>query len=102
MFLPQALTTRYKKIVTQLLLHYVSICISSKQMPQIFKIIFHTGYKYFCPLCCHLPPTFSNKNSFSSQNPTPVETETHFSREVVKVLKEIAVADRIWSSVKLF
>lgn len=31
-----------------------------------------------------------------------METETHFSREVVKVLKENAVADRTWSSVKLF
>ena len=84
MFLLQAVTSCYKKIVTQFLLQCVSICIST--VSQIFKMVFHNGDTnipvHHVVICVIY---FQIKTAFLVKKIPLVESETHFSRETVKV-----------------
>ena len=72
MLFPKAPASCGKKILKQFLLHCTSICMSSKAMSHIFKVLFHTGDINIFVLCgaffskyVQLKSSFSNEKNNS-------------------------------------
>ena len=81
---------------------------SSKSVPQIFKILCQTGdINIFVLRGAFFSRYVQLKSSFSDEKTLAVKSETHFSREANEnsrgtALKENSIIGRIWSSAKLF
>ena len=65
------------------LLHCTSISISSKRVPQIFKILFETGD--INSFALRFSRYVQLRNSFSDEKTSAVIYERHFHREAIKV-----------------
>ena len=97
-----------KKKLKSVLVNCTSICMSSKILSHIFKIIFQTrNIKFFVLLGASFSRYIQLKGSFSDEKISTVIFETHFSSEAIrikccKVLKESFIIGRCWSSAKLF
>ena len=81
MLFPEAPASCDKKILKWLLLHCTSICMSSKILSLIFKILFKLEILIFL----FFVVSFLVKSSFSDEKTPAVKSETYFSREDTKV-----------------
>ena len=74
MLFPEAPAPYGKKKIKQFLLHCTSICLISKSMPQIFKILFPIGCNnifvlpgVFCSSFVQLKSTFSDEKNINGE-----------------------------------
>ena len=94
-----------KKLSIFIALYFIFM--SSKSVPQIFKILLQTwDTNIFVLGGVFFIRYVQLKSSFSDEK-TAVKSETHFSREAIenqqgKVLKKNSIIDRSWSSAKFF
>ena len=89
------------------MVHCTSICMGSKSVSQIFKILFHTGDLNNFVLNGVLSRYVQLKSSFSDEKTSAVKSETHFRRGAIKVhrgkvLKKNSIIGKSWKSAKLF
>ena len=85
MLFPKAPASCCKKILSQFLLHCISIFMSSKSVSQIFKILFQTGDVNIFVLRGVFFSRYGQLNSsFSDKKTSAVKSETQFSREAIE------------------
>ena len=67
-------------------MHCVSICMNSKGMSQIFKILFQTGdINFFVLRGVFLSRYVQLRSSFSDEKTSAVKSEKEFRKEAIKV-----------------
>ena len=81
MLFPKAPGSCGKNILKKFLLHRTSICVSSKSVSQIIKILFHFGNTDIFVICRDfLVDVFNYKAPFLTKKTSAPKCETHFSR----------------------